>query len=236
MLASLARGVLLTLLGLGVAGCGGPQIPEGLSGETLRTSGRGVLVVAARFLTTTVSTSCEMVQLTRAGDGRTADVMLTTHLPFEDPQVSGGVALDPGTYAVTLAICSRNNARYVIEPADARGMAKFSIGAGEVVDGGMLVIVDVFRPLFTPYVGKSNIFTFVRPRTGPPPAALNRELAAKMISRPMTAIDPPPPEALSAMCEEHRQHARTLWFSGGSGDSPLCQLIFQRPGTPAARK
>jgi prevent-host-death family protein len=39
---------------------------------------------------------------------------------------------------VTLAVCSRNNARYVIEPADARGTTKISIGAGEVVDGGKI--------------------------------------------------------------------------------------------------
>jgi hypothetical protein len=94
----------------------------------------------------------------------------------------------------------------------------------------------VFKPLFTPYVGKSNIFAFVRRRTGPLPEALNRELAGRMVSRPMAVIDPPPPEALAGMCEYHRQHAKTLWFSSGSEKSPLCELIEQRSSPPTARK
>jgi hypothetical protein len=229
----LARGgSLLALLALAATGCAGPQIPQGLSGEGLRSSGKGVLVVAAKFVTTTVSTNCELLELTRAGDGRKVNVMLATHLPFEDPEVSGGVTLDPGTYAVTLAVCSRNDTRYVIEPPDARGIAKVSIGHGEVVDGGMLVLFDVFKPLFTPYIGKSNIFVIVRPRPGPAPKSLNRELAARMTSRPMTAVDPPPPDVLAGMCEHHRQHAKTLWFSSGGGHSPLCQLVGQGPAGP----
>ena len=52
----------------------------------------------------------------------------------------------------------------------------------------------------------------------------------------MTAIDPPPPEVLAGMCEYHRQHAKTLWFSSGNEKSPLCELIGQRAGPPTARK
>ena len=42
-------------------------------------TGKGVLVVAARFVSTTMSTNCELLQLKRAGDGRTVDVKLATH-------------------------------------------------------------------------------------------------------------------------------------------------------------
>ena len=171
-----------------------------------------------------------------AGDGRKVNVALATHLPFEDPLVSGGAPIDPGTYTVSMAICSRYDTRYVVEPADARGMAKISIGPGEVVDGGMLVLFDVFQPLFTPYVGKSNMFAIVRPRPGPLPKGLNRELAARMISRPMTAANPPPPDVLAKMCEHHRQHAGTLWFSTGKEESPLCQLVDPQKGVARAGK
>ena len=233
MFATLAPGgALVALLGL-AAGCMGPQISPELSGASLRTSGKGVLVVAAKFVTTTVSTNCELLELTRAADGRKEYVTLATHLPFEETEVSGGVPLDPGTYTVSRATCSRNDTRYVMNPPDARGIARISIGAGEVVDGGMLVLFDVFKPLFTPYVGKSNMFAIVRPRPGPPPKSLNRELAARMVSRPLTAVDPPPHDVLVQMCEHHREHAKTLWFSSGKRDSPLCQLIGPRPARPA---
>src|SRR5262245_66381510 len=128
MFTSLARGgALLALVGL-AAGCAGPQISPELSGESLRASGKGVLVVSARFVTTTMSTNCELLELTRAGDGRKINVMLATHLPFEDPQVSGGVPLDPGTYAVTMAMCSRNETRYVGSPRAASGEARHTRG------------------------------------------------------------------------------------------------------------
>jgi len=38
------------------------------------------------------------------------------------------------------------------------------------------------------------------------------------------------------ICENQRQHAKTLWFSGGSGDPPLCSLIGPRPDRTAPPK
>ena len=239
MMTSFARrGVLLTLLGL-AAGCSASlEISPELSGTQLRASGKGVLVVSARFVTATMSTPCHLMQLTSAGDGRQLMVTLATYIPFSDVQLSNGIALDPGTYVVATTHCGRGDTIYVVQPPDAaRGIARFSVGAGEVVDAGSLVVTDDFKALITPYVGKSNFSAFVRPRIEPLPSGLNRELAAKLVRRPMAAIDPPPYEALVQICENQRQHAKTLWFSGGSGDPPLCSLIGPRPArTPPPKR
>ena len=104
-----------------------PQLRRrGCRGEAMRVSGRVVLVVSARFVTTTMSTNCELLELIRAGDGRKVNVSLATQLPFEDPLVSGGTPIDPGTETQAWPICSRHDSGHVVELADARGMAKIA--------------------------------------------------------------------------------------------------------------
>jgi len=229
-------GVLSTLLCV-IAACGTSQISSELTNEALRGSGKAVFVVSVRLVSKTMSTSCDFVQLKRVADGRTIDVRLASHLlPSEPSEVSGSVEIDPGTYAVTVAMCSRPNVKFVVRPADARGLATFSIGPGEVVDGGTLIIIEIFQPVLTEYLGKSQFSAIVRPGSGRASAVLNRELASRLVSRPMTAIDPPTPDMLARMCEFHRQQARGGVFSTGREESPLCQLIGQRSAEPAARK
>jgi hypothetical protein len=228
-------GVLLTLL-CAVAACGTSQISSELTSEALRTSGKSVLVISVRLVSKTMSTNCDMVQVIRAGDGRKVDVRLATHLVPEPSEVSGSVELDPGTYTVTTALCSRPNVKFVVEPADARGLATINIGPGEVVDGGTLIIIEMFQPVLTQYLGHSQFYAIVRPGSGQASAALNRDLAGRVTRRPMTAINPPPPDALARMCEFHRQQARGGLFSSGAEESPLCEIIGQRSAGPDARK
>src|SRR5262249_41630693 len=120
--------------------------------------------------------------------------------------------------------------------ADERGMATISIGPGEVVDGGTLIIIEIFQPVLTEYLGRSQFSAIVTPRSGGASAALNRELVGRLINRPMTAINPPTPEVLARMCEYHRQQARSGLFTTGREESPLCQLIGQRVSEPGSRK
>jgi hypothetical protein len=248
MVMSLARcGALLMLFGL-VAGCGinlsgVTAVPPQMSSAQLRASGKGVLIVSARFVTTTMTTPCATLQLTHAGDGRQIYVVMSGYSPFTVEQPGDGVLVDPGTYIAAKAYCQRGDIIFVVQAPDPRGLAKVSIGAGEVVDAGTLVVTDDFKAVLTPYLGKSNFWVFARPRIEPLPAGLSRELAAQAVHRAMTAIDPPPYEALAQICNNQRQHAKTLWFGSGGGDPPLCQLIGpppshvvparkQRPGQP----
>jgi len=238
MFTALARaGVLSTLLCL-IAGCVTSHISEQLTSAQLRTSGKSVLVMSVRLVSRTMSTSCDSVALKRVGDGHEASVMLASHFPSEPFEVSGSVEIDPGTYAVALAMCSRPNVRFIVKPADERGMATIRIGPGEVVDGGTLVIIEIFQPTFTEYFGKSQFSAIVRPHSGRASAALNPELAGRLISRPMTAIDPPTPDVLARMCEFHREQiqSRSGWFYTGSEEAPLCQLIGQRSAEAGAGK
>jgi len=242
MVISLARcGALSILLGL-VAGCG-PNVslspglgttfsisgvtgvPADMSAAQLRASGKGVLVVSAQFLTTTQTTPCQALEFTRTGDGRKISVLLSGFSPFTTEQPGDGVMVEAGTYIATVAYCPRDNTMFVVKAPDPRGIARVSVGAGEVVDGGTIIVTDDFKAVLTPYVGKSNIAAFVRPRIEPLPAGLSRQLAAQVVRRTMTAIDPPPYEALAQICHNQRQHAKTLWFGSGDGDPPLCKLI-----------
>src|SRR5262249_41225357 len=102
--------VLSTLLCL-VAACGPTLVSTELTSEALRASGKGVLVISVRLVSKTMSTNCDMVQLMRTGDGRRIDMRLATHLVPEPSEVSGSVELDPGTYTVTTALCSRANVK-----------------------------------------------------------------------------------------------------------------------------
>ena len=113
-----------------------------------------------------MSTNCELLELTRAGDGRKVNVALATHLPFEDPLVSGGAHRSRHVYGkhgdmLRYDTSTSSSPRRAWDGQDQHW-------PGEVVDGGMLVLFDVFQPLFTPYVGKSNMFAIVRPRHGSP--------------------------------------------------------------------
>jgi hypothetical protein len=61
--------------------------------------------------------------------------------------------------------------------------------------------------------------------------------APRLISRPLTAIDPPGPDILARMCEFHREQIRnrTGWFYSSGQQAPLCQLIGERSANAAAR-
>ncbi|MBO0756857.1 MAG: hypothetical protein J2P54_13435 [Bradyrhizobiaceae bacterium] len=231
-------GVLSLLPGL-MAGCmiGTTQVSEQLSSADLRNSGKSVLVVSGRFISTTMSTKCQSIELRRNGDGRTAALILATYFPGTPEESSGSVELDPGTWVVTSVDCPRGNTVYVIEPADDRGLATIRVGAGEVIDGGNLVVIELFQPKFMGYFGKSHFSAIVRPHAGRATAALNPELARRLVSRPMTAVDPPGPDVLARMCEFHREaiRNRSIWFYNGGEQAPLCQLIGDRSADAAAR-
>jgi hypothetical protein len=239
-MASLVRcGALLMLLGL-VAGCGAgfnisgvTSVPREMSAAQLSASGKGALIVTARFVTTTMTTQCETLKFSRVGDGREILVVMSGYSPFTTEQTAEGVLVEPGTYVATTIYCQRGNTIFAVHAPDARGLARISIGAGEMVDAGTLVVTDDFKPVLTPYIGKSNFIVFVRPRIDPLPEGINRQLAVRLVHRPMTAVDPPPYEVLAKICQDHREHAKTLWFSSGNEKSPLCELIGPRPARKA---
>jgi len=138
---------------------------------------------------------------------------------------------------VTLAVCPTGNITFNIHPPDRHGLARISIGRGEVVDGGMLIIFDVPRSLYTPAPGRSGFFAIVRPYSGPLPDNLNDGLKARIISRPMTTFDPLPPAFIARVCEQQRQDIKASWLSSlGINDSALCHLLRQQPGGASAHK
>jgi hypothetical protein len=241
MMMSLARCSALLMLPVLVAGCGisisgVTAAPPEMSTAQLRASGKGVLIVSARFATATMLTPCQMLQFAHAGDGRQISVVVSGYSPFTVEQPGDGVLVTPGTYIATKAYCQRGDTTYVVQAPDPLGIAKISIAAGEVVDAGTLIVTDDFKAVLTPYLGKSNFWAFARPRIEPLPAGLSRELATRVVRRTMTTVDPPPYELLAQICSNQREHAKSLWF-GGNGDPPLCQLIGPRPvPAPAAGK
>ena len=238
MFAAFVRiGVLLLLPGL-LSGCimGTTQVSEQLTSAELRTSGQGVLVVSGRLISKLMSTKCQSIELQRTGDGRKAVLILASYFPGAPDESSGSVELDPGTWAVTSVSCPRGNTTFVIEPADDRGLATIRVGPGEVIDGGNLVVIELFQPTFTEFFGKSHFSAIVRPHAERATAALNPELARRVVSRPMTAVDPPGPDVLARMCEFHREQIRNGgWFYAGGGQPPLCRLIADRSADAAAR-
>ena len=57
---------------------------------------------------------------------------------------------------------------------DERGMATIRIGPGKVVEGGTLMIIEIFQPTFTEYFGKSQFSAIVRPYSGERLACVSR--------------------------------------------------------------
>jgi len=53
-------------------------------------------------------------------------------------------------------------------------MATIRIGPGKVVEGGTLMIIEIFQPTFTEYFGKSQFSAIVRPYSGERLACVSR--------------------------------------------------------------
>ena len=124
-------------------------------------------------------------------------------------EVVGSKQIAPGTYMVMSVDCNApagKNGILTVMAANPKGFATFTVAAGEVVNLGKLIVIEVeaepaafLKPARYVYVGH-----VARLKTDPR-SGLNKELAAQLVDRPMTASQQPLPQAeLARICQQKR--------------------------------
>ena len=118
----------------------------------------------------------------------------------------GSTQLAPGSYMITEVECRKpvSSRNLIVKSSSPNGLAQFTVQAGEVVNVGKLVLVAL-------EVGEPNVFgehrfeylPQVAPLSDDPRKVLNKELAGRLIERPMTATRVPP-ALLQRACERER--------------------------------
>jgi hypothetical protein len=124
-------------------------------------------------------------------------------------EVIGSAQIAPGTYRIAAVTCKPpdgKNGSLDVVSANPKGFATFSVAAGEVVNLGKLIIIEVqaepggfMKDARYVYVGH------VAPLQSDPRTALNKEIGARLVDRMMTASQQPLPQAeLARICQEKR--------------------------------
>ncbi|WP_424957268.1 hypothetical protein [Hyphomicrobium sp. 1Nfss2.1] len=185
--------------------------------DALGQSGDAVIVMTA-VIDRNQEMSCMSVALRtpdnktpRTVSGKTVSSVKLGTRTILDPsaEVTGSAQIAPGTYKVVEASCSRpdKSGTLKILSSDPKGFATFSVAAGEVVNLGKLIIIEVIadQPSFMQparYVYVSHVAAL----SSDPRSSLNKDLAARLIDRPMTISHPPLPQAeLARICRLRRE-------------------------------
>jgi hypothetical protein len=217
-------GLILTLTGASLfAACAG-NVSGDLTTAALGQSGDAVITMAA-VMDRNREMSCMSLDLMtvdgkmpRTTGGQLASsVILGSGTIFDGAsEVVGSKQIAPGTYIIMAANCKPpegKNGKLTVMSGNPKGFATFTVAAGEVVNLGKLIIIEVqaepaafMKPARYVYVGH------VAPLKTDPRGGLNKDLAARLIDRPMTASQEPLPQAeLARICEQKRSiHASAL--------------------------
>lgn len=214
-IASAAAGIALASAAV-LAACTS-HVSDDLNMDALTQSGDAVILMTA-VIDRNQEMSCKSValrtldnQMPRSVSGKkVSDVKLGTGTIL-DPgaEVTGSVQIAPGTYKVVEASCSRpdKSGTLNVVSVDPKGFATFSVAAGEVVNLGKLIIIEVIanQPSFMQparYVYVSHVTEL----KSDPRSSLNKDLAARLVDRPMTISHPPLPQAeLARICRLRRE-------------------------------
>lgn len=131
-------------------------------------------------------------------------------------EIVGSMQIAPGAYKVAGALCQSSRGKVEVVSADPRGFATFSVAAGEVVNLGKLILLEVPTDRFV-------VVPHVAPLKTDPRTRLNKDLAARLVDRLLTPSQPPLPKAELARICEHRRANPTLVIAPPS-PSNVCAL------------
>ena len=203
--------VAVTLL----AGCTS-HVSDDLNTAALTESGDAVIMMTA-VIDRTREASCTSVGLEtidgktpRTSDGQRVSTVKLGTGTILDPgaEVTGSAQIAPGTYKIVDAHCKRINPSgiLVVVSPNSKGFATFTVTAGEVVNLGKLIIIEVqaeaasfMQPARYVYV------SHVAALESDPRPLLNKDLAARLVDRNMTASAQPLPQAeLARICQQRR--------------------------------
>lgn len=206
------------------------HVSDDLSLDALGKSGDAVIVMAA-VLDRIDQKSCTSVDL-RTLDGkvprtssgqRLFSLKLGSAMMFDQrAEVLGSAQIAPGTYKVAAAACqSPKGGKLDVVTLNPKGFATFTVSAGEVVNLGKLIILEVqaeagsfMQPARYVYV------SHVAPLESDPRAVLNKDLTARLVDRTLTASEGPLPQAeLARICEQKRAAS-----ANGKAHSAACTL------------
>jgi hypothetical protein len=229
------RCVLALLWVTALAACTS-HVSSDLNTDALAKSGDAVIMMTA-VIDRNREMSCTGVSLQtpdgktpRTADGeRVSSVRLGTGTILDpSAEVTGSTRISPGTYKVVEARCSRpdKSGTLIVVTDNPRGFATFSVSAGEVVNLGKLIIIEVeaepaafMRPARYVYVAH------VAPLKGDPRNLLNKDLAARLVDRAMTPSQQPLPQAeLARICRQRRSASTSAPGTPGPAACTLAGL------------
>jgi hypothetical protein len=138
-------------------------------------------------------------------------------------EIIGSMQIEPGTYAVAAVTCpSSHGGRMQVTSPNPRGFATFTVAAGEVVNLGKLVILEVDSGSGPPKERLKYVSLATALKTDPR-THLNKDLAARLVDRLLTLGHPPLPQAeLARICKERR--ANPALIIGPSSPPLVCAL------------
>jgi hypothetical protein len=192
------------------------HVADDLNTAALTKSGDAVIMMTA-VIDRNREMSCTSVSLEtldgktpRTSDGqRVSTVKLGTGTILDQSaEVTGSTQIAPGSYKIVDAHCNRPNksGTLVVVAPNPKGFATFTVAAGEVVNLGKLIIIEVqaeaasfMQPARYVYVSQ------VAPLKSDPRTLLNKELAVRVVDRNMVASDQGLPQAeLARICQQRR--------------------------------
>lgn len=207
------------------------HVSDDLSIDALGKSGDAVIMMTAvidrnrEMSCTSVSLRTLDDKMPRAMNGRlVSSVRLGTGTILDaSAEVTGSAQIAPNTYKVVEAKCSRpdKSGTLVVVSDNPKGFATFSVSAGEVVNLGKLIILEVqAEPASFMQTARYVYVAHVAPLTSDPRTILNKDLAARLVDRTMTASQQPLPQAeLARLCQQRRAAS-----ASGKSSSAACAL------------
>jgi hypothetical protein len=217
---SIALLALASAITLGA--CGG-NVAGDLTTAALGQSGDAVITMAA-VMDRNVEMSCMSLDLMtsdgkepRTTSGKLASrVRLGSGTIFDGAsEVVGSKQIAPGTYSIISVDCKPPGGKsgsLTVMSRTPGGFATFTVAAGEVVNLGKLIIIEVQAEPGSFMKDARYVYSgHVAPLKTDPRAALNKELAARLVDRPMTSNGQPLPQAeLARICQQRRGETGAL--------------------------
>lgn len=216
----------------GLAACTS-HISEDLDTAALAKSGDAVILLTA-VIDRNQEMSCMSVSLRTLDDkmprtvgGRLVSMVKLGSGTIMDPsaEVTGSTQIAPGTYKIADVSCKRPNksGTLVILSDSPKGFATFSVAAGEVVNLGKLIIIEVEAESSSFMHDARYVYvSYVVPLKRDPRPLLNKDLAAQLVDRSMTPTSQALPQAeLARIC---KQRLAAPGIRLGTGRPTTCTL------------
>lgn len=214
------------------------QVSDDLSIEALGKSGKAVIVMAAS-LDSNAERSCTEIGLAPLNRAERTELYVqldgqrlykirlklgTGYVVDAGNEIIGSMQIEPGTYAVAAATCRPSHGTKLMQAisSDPKGFATFTVAAGEVVNLGKLVILEVDSGSGPP-TERYNYVSLATALKTDPRARLNKDLAARLVDRLLELGHPPLPQAeLVRICQQRRANPSSI--IGPSSPPVVCAL------------